>query len=367
MRLALARGLFCNPDVLLLDEPTNHLDLETVVWLEGYLNTYPNTVIVVSHDRDFLNNVTTDTIHFYTEKLIYYKGNYDTFERSRNERLINQKKAHGTQTARVDHIQKFIDRFRYNAKRASMVQSRIKTLNKMEMIEEVIEDPTCVFIFPNVEPLAPPLLRIDDGAFGYSADNKLITEININIDMNSRMAILGRNGCGKTTLLKILNDELSLTDGNFYKHRRLRVSTFTQHHIDQLNLAMSALEQLAEMYPTTPSEVIRAHLGSFGITGNLALRPICFLSGGQKSRVAFAAVAFKQPHILFLDEPTNHLDIDAVNALIIALSTFSGGVLVISHDQHFVSSVCDEIWVIKKTRLKKFKGEFKDYRSQLSK
>lgn len=366
MRLALARGLFCNPDVLLLDEPTNHLDLETVVWLEGYLNEYENTVIVVSHDRDFLNNVTTDTIHFYTEKLTYYKGNYDTFERARNERLTNQKKAHGTQTAKVEHIQKFIDRFRCNAKRASMVQSRIKTLNKMEMIDEVIDDPTSVFIFPTPEQLPTPLLRIEDGAFGYTPDKKLISGININIDMESRMAILGRNGCGKTTLLKILNDEITLTEGNFFKHRRLRIANFTQHHIDQLKLSLSALEQLAEIYPTTPHETIRAHLGSFGITGNLALRPICFLSGGQKSRVAFAAVAFKQPHILFLDEPTNHLDIDAVNALIISLSTYTGGVLVISHDQHFVSAVCDEIWVIKNAKLKKYKGEFKDYRDKLT-
>mmetsp|Transcript_28705 Transcript_28705/g.28371 ORF Transcript_28705/g.28371 Transcript_28705/m.28371 type:complete len:599 (+) Transcript_28705:279-2075(+) len=367
MRLALARGLFCRPDILLLDEPTNHLDLETVVWLEGFLNTYQNTVIVVSHDRNFLNNVTTDTIHFYSESLFYYKGNYDTFERTRSEKLLNQKKQHDSQAAKLDHIQKFIDKFRYNAKRASLVQSRIKALNKMEIIEDVIDDPTCVFEFPDVEPLAAPLLRIDDGSFGYGPEDILISEININIDMNSRMAILGRNGCGKTTLLKILNEELHLTNGNYYKHRRLRVGTFTQHHIDQLDLSSSPLEQLAKQYPNTPSEVIRAHLGSFGITGNLALRPICFLSGGQKSRVAFAAVAFKQPHILFLDEPTNHLDIDAVNALIVALDTFSGGVLIISHDQHFVSSVCDEIWVIKKKRLRRFKGEFKDYRSQLTK
>lgn len=365
MRIALAKGLFCQPDILLLDEPTNHLDLETVVWLEGYLQTYQNTVIVVSHDRDFLNNLVTDIIHFHNEKLTYYKGNYEDFERIRGEQLLNHKRTHDTQQARIDHVQKFIDRFRYNAKRASLVQSRIKSLNKMELIEEVLEDPTCVFQFPDMEKLAPPLLRIDDGSFGYGGE-PILSDININIDMETRMAILGRNGCGKTTLLKLLEENLSLKNGQFYKHRRLRVATFTQHHIDQLNLMLSPLEQLAEMYPNTPSEAIRAHLGSFGITGNLALRPICFLSGGQKSRVAFAAVAFKQPHILLLDEPTNHLDIDAVNALIIAIEGYSGGVLIVSHDQHFVSSVCKELWVIKKGRVRRFKGDFREYRKLIS-
>ena len=365
MRLALAKGLFCEPDVLLLDEPTNHLDLETVVWLEGYLQVYPNTVIVVSHDRDFLNNLATDIIHFHSEKLNYYKGNYEDFERIRGERLLNQKRTHDTQQARIDHVQKFIDRFRYNAKRASLVQSRIKALNKMELIDEVLEDPTCVFQFPEMEKLSPPLLRIDDGSFGYR-DESILSEININIDMDTRMAILGRNGCGKTTLLKIFEEELFLKTGQLYKHRRLRLATFTQHHIDQLNLSLSPLEQLAEMYPNTPSEAIRAHLGSFGITGNLALRPICFLSGGQKSRVAFSAVAFKQPHVLLLDEPTNHLDIDAVNALILAIEVFSGGVVIVSHDQYFVSSVCKELWVIKKGRVRKFKGDFKEYRKMIS-
>ncbi|OMJ95296.1 hypothetical protein SteCoe_1353 [Stentor coeruleus] len=365
MRIALAKGLFCQPDILLLDEPTNHLDLETVVWLEDYIHTYPNTVIVVSHDRAFLNSVATDIIHFHSESLHYFKGNYDDFERVRGEKLLCQRRAHDAQQARIDHVQKFIDRFRYNAKRASMVQSRIKSLNKMEIIDEVLEDPTCVFQFPDMEKLSAPLLRIDDGSFGYGSD-MILSEININIDMETRMAIVGRNGCGKTTLLKLLEEHITLKTGQLYKHRRLRIATFTQHHIDLLDLSLSPLEQLASMYPNTPSEAIRAHLGSFGITGNLALRPICFLSGGQKSRVAFSAVAFKQPHILFLDEPTNHLDIDAVNALIIAVEGFSGGVVVVSHDQHFVSSVCKEIWVIKKGRVRKFKGEFNDYRKMIS-
>ena len=365
MRLALAKGLFCEPDVLLLDEPTNHLDLETVVWLEGYLQDYPNTVIVVSHDRDFLNNVATDIIHFFSESLNYYKGNYQDFERVRGERNLNQKRTHDTQQARIEHVQKFIDRFRCNNKRASLVQSRIKALNKMELVEEVIDDPTCVFEFPETEQLSPPLLRIDEGSFGYR-DELILSGININVDMDTRMAILGRNGCGKTTLLKIFEEELSVTSGQFFRHRRLRLATFTQHHIDQLNLSLTPLEQLMEMYPNTPSQNIRAHLSSFGISGPLALRTICYLSGGQKSRVAFAAVAFKQPHVLLLDEPTNHLDIDAVNALILAIEVYCGGVVVVSHDQHFVSSVCKELWVIKKGKVRQFKGDFKEYKEMIS-
>ena len=364
MRVALARALYCQPDILLLDEPTNHLDLETVVWLENFLKNYPSTVVVVSHDRAFLNNVTTDTIHFYSEKLDYFKGNYDSFEKTRNEKLTMQKKQHDAQKAKIDHMQKFIDKFRCNAKRASLVQSRIKALKKMDLIEDVLEDPSCHFIFPQVEKVSPPLLRIDDGVFAYSSE-ALLSGININIDMHSRIALLGRNGCGKTTLLKIFLEELELTEGHLYRHRRLRIACFTQHHIDQLDLSCSALEQLSKIYTSTPSELLRSHLGSFGISGNLALRPMAFLSGGQKSRVAFAAIAFRQPHILLLDEPTNHLDIDAVNALIVALNAYSGGLLVVSHDQHFVSSVCDELWLIKKGKLRQFKGGFEEYRKQI--
>ena len=364
MRVALARALFAKPDILLLDEPTNHLDLETVVWLEEYLKSWTNTVVVVSHAREFLNNVVTDIVYLHNEKLTYYKGNYDQFEKTRNDQSTMQKRQFEAQKMHIDHVQKFIDRFRCNAKRASMVQSRIKALKKLDVIEDVIEDPTCQFIFPAVEKLSPPLLRIDDGEFGYKGD-VLLTDLNFNVDTNSRIACLGRNGCGKSTVLNLLLGNIQLNKGNQYRHRRLRVGLFTQHHIDTLDLSLSPLEQLASMFPNTPSESIRSHLGSFGITGNLALRPIAFLSGGQKSRVAFAAMAFSQPHIMLLDEPTNHLDLDAVNALILALNAYSGGIVVVSHDQHFVSSVCEEIWVIKKGRLKKFPGDFTEYRRTL--
>eukprot|EP01017_Pseudomicrothorax_dubius_P042930 TRINITY_DN7075_c0_g1_i1.p1 TRINITY_DN7075_c0_g1~~TRINITY_DN7075_c0_g1_i1.p1 ORF type:complete len:605 (+),score=203.02 TRINITY_DN7075_c0_g1_i1:190-2004(+) len=365
MRVALARVLFAKPDVLLLDEPTNHLDLDAVMWLEDYLLNYPNTVIVVSHAREFLNVVCTDIIHFFESKLTYYKGNYDAFEKARSEKLSNMRKAKEAQKAKIEHMQDFIDKFRFNAKRASLVQSRIKALQKMDNIEDIIEDPTCVFIFPTPDKLRPPLLKIDDGLFGYSKERILLRNLNIGIDMESRVAILGANGVGKSTFLKLLLGELSLIEGNLYRNHRLRISMFTQHHIDTLDLMLSPLEQFIKLFPGSSVESYRAHLGSFGVSGNLALRPMYLLSGGQKSRVAFAIVVWSNPHILILDEPTNHLDLEAVNALIVALNNFQGGILVVSHDQHFVASVCDNIWYIKDERLKKFNGDFDDYKRAL--
>jgi ATP-binding cassette subfamily F protein 3 len=350
----------------LLDEPTNHLDLDAVMWLEDYLVTWPNTVIIVSHAREFLNTVCTDIYHFQDQKLTYYKGNYDSFEKKRAEVVIMKKREAESQKMRMDHVQKFIDKFRYNAKRASMVQSRIKALQKMELVEELMEDPTCVFIFPTPDKLRPPLLKIEDGVFNYPEQPPILKNIQFGIDMESRIAVVGANGVGKTTLLKLLLDDLKLTEGNLSRHNRLRTSFFTQHHIDSLNLSLSPVEQFLENYPGSNQEQIRSHLGSFGITGPMALRPLYLLSGGQKSRVAFALTVWKNPHIMIMDEPTNHLDIDAVNALIIALNNFQGGVLIVSHDQHLIASVCDQIWYVKDKQVRKFHGDFDDYRKFLS-
>jgi len=362
MRVALARALFANPDILLLDEPTNHLDLDAVMWLEDYLISWPNTVVIVSHAREFLNTVCTDIYHYQDKKLTYYKGNYDTFEKRRSEMIIQRKREAEAQKIRVEHVQKFIDRFKYNAKRASMVQSRIKQLNKMELVEEILDDPTCVFIFPTPDKLRPPLLKIEDGMFGYDESRPILKDIQFGIDMESRIAIVGPNGCGKTTLLKLLNGEIELLKGQQSRNGRLKTSMFTQHFMDQLDLRLSPVEQFLQDFPGSNQEAIRGHLGSFGISGPMALRPHYLLSGGQKARVAFAVSVWKNPHIMILDEPTNHLDIDAVNALIIALNNFQGGVLIVSHDQHLIQSVCDQIWYIKDQRLRKFHGDFEAYR-----
>jgi ATP-binding cassette subfamily F protein 3 len=366
MRVALARALFANPDILLLDEPTNHLDLDAVIWLEEYLNDWPNTVMIVSHARQFLNNVCTDIYHFRDQVLTHHKGDYDTFERRRTALITQKKRESEAQKMKIEHTQKFIDRFRANNARAALAQSKIKELAKMEIVEEIIEDPACVFKFPAAEPLEPPLLKIEDGKFGYSTDKILLKDIQFGIDMTSRIAIVGANGSGKSTLLKLLNGEIQLLAGRQSRNNRLRTTIFTQHFIDQLDLNLSPVEQFQLKYPGSKAEFIRCHLGSFGITGDMGIRPQYLLSGGQKSRVAFALSVWNKPHIMILDEPTNHLDVDAVNGLILALNNFKGGLLVVSHDEHMITNVCDQIYYIKNQKLTKFSGDFAKYRKMLS-
>jgi ATP-binding cassette subfamily F protein 3 len=251
--------------------------------------------MIVSHARDFLNVTCEEIIHFFNMKLAYYKGNFDTFERVRNEKMRLMKKTKEAQQNQVEHIQNFIDKFRYNAKRASLVQSRIKKIQKMDIIEEVISDPTCVFIFPNPEKISPPILRLDEAVIGYGEKKIVLDKVNINIDQETRIALVGPNGAGKSTLLKALlgmKDDVEVIHGHCFIHNRLRIGNFTQHHIDSLDLRLSALEQMMVSFPGNHSEQFRSHLGSFGISANLALRPMYLLSGGQKSRVAFAMITW---------------------------------------------------------------------------
>jgi len=333
------------PDLLLLDEPTNHLDMNAVMWLEDYLNNWPYTLVIVSHARDFIDNVATDIIHLQNQKLTYYKGNYTDFEKARSDMIKNTKRIHDSQVKKIEHIQEFIDRFRYKAKRANLVQSRIKQLNRMELVEEILEDPTCIFVFPEPEKLNPPVLRLDNADLGYNG-KVVVEKINLNVDMNSRIALVGANGCGKTTLLKGLDGSLIPMSGLCYRHSKLRLSIFAQHHVEQLDLELSPIEQIQKYYPDIETEKIRAHLSKYGISGNLALRPNYLLSGGQKSRVALALILMNKPQIILMDEPTNHLDLDAINALSIALNSYDGGLLIVSHDQNFVERVCNQIYMI---------------------
>lgn len=364
VRISLAKALFVMPDLLLLDEPTNHLDMNAVMWLEDYLNSWPYTLIVVSHARDFIDNIATDIIHLTNQKLYYYKGNYEDFEKSRSERKKLMHRQHEAQQKQLEHIQEFIDKFRYNAKRASLVQSRIKAMNKIEIVEEILEDPSCIFVFPSTDKLNPPILRLDNVDLGYG-DKVIVEKVNLSVDMSSRIALVGANGCGKTTLLKGLDGNLIPMSGMCYRHSKLRLAVFAQHHVDQLDLELSPVEQIAKLYPDMETDKIRAHLSSFGISGNLALRPNYLLSGGQKSRVALASIVINRPQIILMDEPTNHLDIDAVNALAIALNSYNGGLLIVSHDQHFVESVCNQIYMIENKHCKQFKGNFNEYRRYL--
>ena len=364
MRISLAKALFVMPDLLLLDEPTNHLDMNAVMWLEDYLLNWPYTLVIVSHARDFIDSIATDIIHLQNQKLTYYKGNYTDFDKARTEQIKLNKRLHDAQTKKIEHMQEFINKFRYKAKRANLVQSRIKQMNKMELVDEILEDPMCIFVFPEPEKISPPILRLDNADLGYN-DTVIIEKVNLSVDMTSRIALVGANGCGKTTLLKGLDGDIIPMSGLCFRHSKLRLSVFAQHHVDQLDLELSPLEQLQKFYPDCDVGVIRSHLNSFGISGNVTLRPNYLLSGGQKSRVALALIVMNNPQVILMDEPTNHLDLDAINALAIALNSFDGGLLIVSHDQNFVERVCNQIYMIENKKCKQFRGNFNDYRKYL--
>ncbi|GMQ05913.1 hypothetical protein CsSME_00050727 [Camellia sinensis var. sinensis] len=352
--------------MLLLDEPTNHLDLHAVLWLESYLVKWPKTFIVVSHAREFLNTVVTDILHLHGQKLIAYKGDYDTFERTREEQLKNQQKAFEANERVRDHMQSFIDKFRYNAKRASLVQSRIKALERMGRVDEVINDPDYKFEFPTPDDRPGlPIISFSDASFGYPGGPLLFRNLNFGIDLDSRVAMVGPNGIGKSTILKLIAGELQPSSGTVYRSAKVRIAVFSQHHVDGLDLSSNPLLYMMRCFPGVPEQKLRAHLGSFGITGNLALQPMYTLSGGQKSRVAFAKITFKKPHILLLDEPSNHLDLDAVEALIQGLVLFQGGVLMVSHDEHLISGSVDQLWAVSEGKVTPFAGTFQDYKKIL--
>lgn len=365
MRVSLARALFCSPDVLLLDEPTNMLDVKTTLWLEKYLLTWKKTLVVVSHDRSFLNNIATDIIHLHNSTLNYYTGDYDTFVHTRTERLMVLERTKQAQDDQRKHIQSFIDRFRFNANRAALVQSRIKRLEKMEVLPDVIEDPTLAFTFPKCSPLSPPIIQFKDVSFGYSQDKILFHDVNFSIDLDSRIALVGPNGAGKSTLINLIAGDLTPTKGILFRHGRLRLARFSQHHVDQLDLALSPVEVLRDMYPGKDILEYRSWLGKYGISGDLAKQKIDTLSGGQKSRVVFAIMGMGEPQIMILDEPVNHLDIETVDVLTQALNDYNGGILLVSHDERIITHCCDEVWIVENSRVKKWKGEFEDYRKLL--
>ncbi|KAK4489224.1 hypothetical protein RD792_005019 [Penstemon davidsonii] len=366
MRIALARALFIEPDLLLLDEPTNHLDLHAVLWLETYLVKWPKTFIVVSHAREFLNTVVTDILHLQGQQLTTYKGNYDIFERTREEQLKNKQKAFEANERSRAHMQTFIDKFRYNAKRASLVQSRIKALDRLGHVDEVINDPDYKFEFPSPDDRpGPPIISFSDASFGYPGGPILFRNLNFGIDLDSRVAMVGPNGIGKSTILKIISGELQPISGTVFRSAKVRMAVFSQHHVDGLDLSSNPLLYMMRCFPGVPEQKLRGHLGSFGITGNLALQPMYTLSGGQKSRVAFAKITFKRPHILLLDEPSNHLDLDAVEALIQGLVLFQGGVLMVSHDEHLISGSVEELWAVSDGKVTPFEGTFQDYKKML--
>jgi len=367
MRLALARALFCEPDLLLLDEPSNMLDVPSITFLSNYLQSYPSTVLVVSHDRAFLNETSTDIIHQHSMRLDYYRGaNFDTFYATREERKKTAKREYENQMAQRAHLQAFIDKFRYNAAKSSEAQSRIKKLEKMPVLEPPEAEYSVHFKFPEVEKLSPPIVQMSGVTFGYTPDNILLRNVDLDVQLDSRIGIVGPNGAGKTTVLKLLIGKLQPTSGQISQNPRLRVGFFAQHHVDALDLNASAVSFMAKNYPGKTDEEYRRQLGAFGITGTTGLQKMALLSGGQKSRVAFACLALTNPHILVLDEPSNHLDIEAMDALSEALQKFEGGVLMVSHDVTMLQTVCTSLWVCDKGTVEKFDGDVQAYKKRIT-
>ncbi|KAF9454927.1 P-loop containing nucleoside triphosphate hydrolase protein [Macrolepiota fuliginosa MF-IS2] len=363
MRLALARALFVKPSLLLLDEPSNHIDLNALAWLEDYLQTWSGTLLVVSHDRAFLDAVATDIIHQHSGRLDYYKGNFTQFYSTKSERDRNLRKEYETQMEYRKHLQAFIDRWRYNANRAAQAQMKIKILEKLPDLQPPEEEETETFKFPETEKISPPLLQMNEITFGYSQDKLILKNVNFDIGFESRIAIVGANGAGKSTLIKVLTGELNPISGHVTRNGRLRIGYFAQHHVDTLIPTMSPVQFLAHKYPGRTEQEYRSHLGNFQISGMTGLQLIGTLSGGQKSRVAFSLLSLQRPHVLLLDEPTNHLDIEGLDALMSAIQKWNGGVIIISHDERFITTVASELWVCGDQTISKFRGDVEAYKN----
>lgn len=372
MRVALARALFVQPDLLLLDEPTNHLDLHAVVWLEDYLQSWPNTLVVVSHVREFLDAVCTDIVHVLNQKLYSYRGSFSEFERARAEKLLTQRRNQANMSNKKAHLQSFVDRFRAGAANtARMAQSRMKALQKLAdvVVEEDGYQVSMSFPEPGI-PLNGPILSFQNVAFSYPGQDPIYEKLSLSVDMSSRIVIVGPNGAGKSTLLNILCGELEPSSGHVTRHPRLRLERFAQHHVDTMDLEKNALEVFAARYPEARPHEVREQLSRFGISGPLQAKVIKKMSGGQKSRVAFALISYTRPHIMLLDEPTNHLDMETADALVFACNEFQGGIVLVSHDQHLCSTVCDQIWNCSRdkrgrARVRVFNGDFIDYKKTI--
>ncbi|HEX9769474.1 MAG TPA: ABC-F family ATP-binding cassette domain-containing protein [Kiloniellales bacterium] len=365
MRVALAALLFSQPDLLLLDEPTNHLDLEATLWLEGYLRSYPGTVLLVSHDRNLLNRVAKRIVHLDDLKLVAYSGNYDRFERTRRAHLERQAALRKRQMAQRRHIQAFVDRFRYKASKARQAQSRLKALARMEPIAAVIERRTVDLAFPEPEALAPPLLTLEGVAAGYQAGSPVLRQLDLRLDPDERVALLGANGNGKTTFLRLLSGALKPQAGKIVRSGKLRVGYFAQDQAEQLDPRATALDLVAGLLPKARQSERRGHLGRFGLTADRALVEVGRLSGGEKARLVFALNSCAAPHLLLLDEPTNHLDVDARQALVQAINDFPGAVVLVSHDSHLIELIADRLWLVAAGTVTPFDGDLDDYRRLL--
>jgi ATP-binding cassette subfamily F protein 3 len=361
MRVALAALLYSAPDVLLLDEPSNHLDLEATLWLENFLKSYPATVLVISHERDLLNNVVDTILHLQGGKLTLYPGGYDSFERQRAERAAQLAAARASQDAQRARLRDYVARNSARASTAKQAQSRAKALAKMQPITALIEDPSLSFDFPDPGELRPPLITLDLAAVGYAADTPVLSRLNLRIDPDERIALLGRNGNGKTTLARLLAAQLTPMEGAMHNSGRMKVGYFTQYQVEELAGDATPLELMTRVMQGRTPGAIRAQLGRFGFSGNRATSLVSQLSGGERARLALALITRDAPHLLILDEPTNHLDVDAREALVQALNDFTGAVILISHDRHMVELTADRLVLVDGGTARDYPGSMEDY------
>ncbi|WP_170569716.1 ABC-F family ATP-binding cassette domain-containing protein [Ruegeria atlantica] len=364
MRVALAAVLFSQPDLLLLDEPTNYLDLEGALWLESYLAKYPHTVIIISHDRGLLNRAVGSILHLEDRKLTYYAVPYDKFAERRAERLAQAESENAKAKARIAHLQSFVDRFRAKASKAVQAQSRLKMIERIQLVSTPQEAALRAFSFPEPEELSPPIIHLEGGITGYG-ETEVLRRLNLRIDQDDRIALLGKNGQGKSTLSKLLSDRLPLMAGKMTRSSKLRIGYFAQHQVDELHVDETPLDHLRRLRPDEAPGKWRSRLAGFGLNADQAETLVGRLSGGQKARLSLLIATIEAPHMLILDEPTNHLDIESREALVEALTAYSGAVVLVSHDMHLLSLVADRLWLVSDGTVKPFDGDLETYRNLL--
>ncbi len=365
MRLNLARALMCRSDLLLLDEPTNHLDLDAVIWLQQWLQRYPGTLLLISHDRDFLDEVATHILHVEQQTVTLYSGNYSAFEQLRAEKLALQQSAFERQQREILHMEDFVRRFRAKASKARQAQSRIKALERMERIAPAHVDSPFHFSFLPPHKLPMPLLTLDHAAVGYG-ETPLLRELSLSLQPGARIGLLGHNGAGKSTLIKLIANELQPLAGEVTRAKELRLGYFAQHQLEQLSPEASPLLHLQRLDAKADEQSLRNYLGGFGFSNEMALSPVAPFSGGEKARLVLALLIYQRPNLLLLDEPTNHLDLEMRHAMVMALQEYEGALLVVSHDRHLLRNVCDELLLVDNGRVREFDGDLEDYRQWLN-
>jgi len=364
IRLNLARALMCRSDLLLLDEPTNHLDLDATLWLEQWLKNYRGTLLIISHDRDFLDNIVNGIVHIEQQKLNSYNGNYSAFEKQRAERLAQQTAEFEKQQVRIAEIENFVRRFRAKATKAKQAQSRLKELERMEKIAPAHTDSPFSFSFPTPERIPQTMLTMDQAAIGYE-HNTIVANIELSILGDSRIGLLGHNGAGKSSLIKTLAGELSLVGGQLIEGTHLKCGYFAQHQLEALDLQASCALHLQRLTPKASEQEIRNFLGSFGFQGDRAFEVIEHFSGGEKARLALAILAWQKPNLLLLDEPTNHLDLEMRHALTLALQAWEGALVIVSHDRHLLRTTVDQFLLVDRGKVSNFDGNLDDYQNWL--